>query len=234
MGALTALQDQFTSSAQGAPAQATAEAAGLFTVSQFTLFSAAAEFLLAQTAAPPQANPANTPPPAVNPNPGTTAPGVAATNLQAAPQAPLAGAAAPAATTTAAPAPASNLPKVITAGTPSVEDQLQALNNKLSALGLGPADIQKVDQIAGLINDFNPTAFTSLVYQLEAQAQSAARQIAAIPATTATAAPAVGGNTALANNNGQTLPVHAPQQSASANPPTGGTPALAQTRAAQA
>src|SRR5258707_5229478 len=55
-------------------------------------------------------------------------------------------------------------------GSPSVEDQLQALNIALVALGLNPADISKVDQIASLINDFSPTAYNSLVYQLVAQA----------------------------------------------------------------
>jgi len=60
--------------------------------------------------------------------------------------------------------PASATPQ----GALAVQQQLQTLNNSLAALGLSAADIQKVDQVAGLINDFSPTAFTSLVYQLEA------------------------------------------------------------------
>lgn len=50
-GAIAVTEDQFTPSAPNA-----AQAAGLFTVSQITLFSPAAEFLLAQTPEP-QANP---------------------------------------------------------------------------------------------------------------------------------------------------------------------------------
>jgi|SRR5450631_1339758 hypothetical protein len=70
--------------------------------------------------------------------------------------------------------PASATPQ----GALAVQQQLQTLNNSLAALGLSAADIQKVDQVAGLINDFSPTAFTSLVYQLEAVAQNVARQAA--------------------------------------------------------
>ena len=52
-GAIAVTEDQFTPSAPNA-----AQAAGLFTVSQITLFSPAAEFLLAQRPEP-QANPGN-------------------------------------------------------------------------------------------------------------------------------------------------------------------------------
>ena len=44
-------EDQFTPSAQSGQAQATAQAAGLFSVAQFTFFSAAADFLLGQNQA---------------------------------------------------------------------------------------------------------------------------------------------------------------------------------------
>jgi len=57
-------------------------------------------------------------------------------------------------------------------GSVAQQTQLNTLNNALAALGLSAADIQQIDRVASLINDFNPTAFTSLAYQLEAQAQN--------------------------------------------------------------
>jgi hypothetical protein len=191
-------QDQFVPSAQTQTASATAEAAGLFKATQFSLFTAAAESLLAQRV-PSPASTVNTPTgatnfvatvvPPLNATVATTEAGVTTTaplDNAAAPatNTPAAGAAAarptPAATNNASVAP-------VTAATPAsatpqgalaVQQQLQTLNNSLAALGLSAADIQKVDQVAGLINDFSPTAFTSLVYQLEAVAQNVARQVA--------------------------------------------------------
>ncbi|MBV9888375.1 MAG: hypothetical protein JO119_17675 [Acidobacteria bacterium] len=57
------------------------------------------------------------------------------------------------------------------AGSVSQQTQLNTLNNALAALGLSAANIRQIDRVASVINDFNPTAFTSLAYQLEAQAQ---------------------------------------------------------------
>jgi hypothetical protein len=62
------------------------------------------------------------------------------------------------------------------------ETQLQSLNNSLAALGLTAQQIDQIDQIASIINDFNPDFFTALAYQLQAAAQ--AKQGAA-PATAA-------------------------------------------------
>ena len=73
----------------------------------------------------------------------------------------------------------------MSAGTLANQAQLQTLNNSLAALGLSTAAIQTVDQIANAINDFNPDAYSSLVYQLEAAAQAAASQT---PASNAAAA----------------------------------------------
>ena len=53
------------------------------------------------------------------------------------------------------------------------QQQLQTLNQALAALGLSAQDIQQVDRIATVINDFNPSAFTALAYQLEELAQQA-------------------------------------------------------------
>ncbi len=57
------------------------------------------------------------------------------------------------------------------AGSVSQQTQLNTLNNALAALGLSAVNIRQIDRVASVINDFNPTAFTSLAYQLEAQAQ---------------------------------------------------------------
>lgn len=57
-------------------------------------------------------------------------------------------------------------------GSVSQQTQLNTLNNALAALGLSTADIQEIDQIASLTSDFNPSAFTTLAYQLEAQSQN--------------------------------------------------------------
>jgi hypothetical protein len=76
-----------------------------------------------------------------------------------------------------------------------VQDQLQALNLALAALGLTKADIQSLDRVASVLKDFNPVAYGSLVYQLEALAQQAAPQAAATAPNTASA-------TTGANTNG--------------------------------
>jgi hypothetical protein len=168
--------DQFTASAQN-----TAQAAGLFTVSQFAVFSAAAEVLLAQAPAA-QASPANTPAPATNltAQPGTHT--AVAANAATASQAL---AAATTLATVAALAPANALQAAAApAATANVENQLQALNNALAALGVSKAEMRKIDSIAVLIHDFNPTAFTSLVHQLEGLAQDVAPQTPATSANT--------------------------------------------------
>jgi hypothetical protein len=157
------------------------EAAGLFTAPRFSLFTAATEAFLAQSA-PFGAN--------------------------------------------AAPAAVANTPA---SGSAGVEKKLQALNDSLAALGLSAADIRKVDQIASIINNFDPTSFTSLVYQLEGLAANAAQQegnaanspaaatpaatsVSAADATISAVANSIGGKFALqglqlqlifAKNNGQ-------------------------------
>jgi hypothetical protein len=144
----SALVDQFVPSSRAGTANGAIEAAGLFTAPQFSLFTAATDAFLAQSA-PFGAN--------------------------------------------AAPAAAANAPA---SGSASVEKQLQALNNSLAALGLSAADIRTVDRIASVINNFNPTSFTSLVYQLEGLAANAAQQdgnaanspAAATPAATSVSA----------------------------------------------
>lgn len=186
-------EDRFTRSVQATQAGPTAEAAGLFQVTQFTVFSAAADFLLTQTAAPPanQVEPAAPYPAAVKP---AVVPTPATNTAVAAPVA------AGTATNSAAlkvPAPASFAPATTPAATTTnlnTQEQLQALNNALAALGLPQADFAKIDRIASLIKDFNPVAFTDLVYQLAALAKAQSAQPAASGTNTANA------TTGAANN----------------------------------
>jgi hypothetical protein len=82
------------------------------------------------------------------------------------------------------------------------QHQLQLLNNALAALGLNSTDIQKIDSIAGVIGDFQPTRFANLAFELQALAQQSAPQ--AVP---------------------QAFPPAAPQGTPQAPPPAGTTPA---------
>ncbi len=194
-------EDQFTPSAQSTQAQATAQAAGLFSVSHLSIFSAAANFLLGQNPLPQSSQPAAATPPATA---NASAQQPAAANTQSTqPAVPTAAspaallqppadsnnattAANPVSSQTAANAPvlsattaAVSAPVTTTTGAAtSTEQQLQALNAALQALGLSPQDIQQLDQIATVINEFNPAAFTALAYQLEALAPQTAPQTA--------------------------------------------------------
>jgi hypothetical protein len=76
----------------------------------------------------------------------------------------------------------------------SVQDQLQALNTALAALGLTNADIQSLDRFPSLIKDFNPVAYVRLVFQLEALAQQTSQ-----PTTTTGGTAAIAGTGANAN-----------------------------------
>ena len=233
-----AILDEFVPSSQTGAANATAEAAGLFTAAQIPLFTAAANSLLSQStlsqSTPAQTNlaaaPGNTVAPLVPPLVSLLE-GTAQIPIQTVATTPAPAAAIPTAATLAvavagvqagtngnataanvapvatpqqpaAPAAATNSASAIgaattaAAGTLANQAQLQTLNNSLAALGLSTSAIQTVDQIANAINDFNPDAYSSLVYQLEAAAQAAASQTpasnaaAASTPTAATQAPA--------------------------------------------
>lgn len=182
--------DKFTPSAKSQ------QDAGLFQVRQSNFFSAAADFLLAQTPpsqtnaapAPPATQPAAAPP--QNPPQTIAANPIVAAQFSAVNTAPTT--AAPDATASKAAAPAA-----ATAATPanSTQSQLLALNSALYALGLNNAQLAQIDQIASLIQVFNPVAFTSLVYQLEALAQASSQQVAApLASGSATGTPAAPNN----------------------------------------
>ena len=239
-------EDQFTPSAQSNQGQASAQAAGLFSVARYSFFSAAADFLLGQNAAP-QTNSQSAPAaPATDANVPTAQTALTPTAspqtqaLAALVQAPatanvgpnIAANTAPAANTATSAANTSNVqtaPTPTTAAAPaaatattaspnsaSTQEELQALNTSLEALGLSPQDIQQLDQIASIINDYNPTAFTSLAYQLEALSQQTAQPTTA---NAATAQPAsAGANSAITNAT-------APNPAASNGTPANGTAA---------
>src|SRR6266404_8320750 len=188
-------RDRFTPSA---PAQ---QDAGLFQVKQFSFFSAAAEFLLSQTLQP-QANPVATSPavpanatgsPVIVQPTTTLSQDPAGTSVAATPIVAARFPAANSAPIVAAPAAAS-----VTAN--STQSQLLALNTALAALGLNASQLAQVDQIAKLIQDFNPAAFASLLYQLEALAHVSA-QPAAAPPTSTTAQSATSANATVAGTS---------------------------------
>src|SRR5579863_9515212 len=221
-----AILDEFVPSSQTGPGNATAEAAGLFTAAQIPLFTAAANSLLLQSTPAqtnPAVAPGNTVAPLVPPLVSLVE-GTAQTPIQTIPTTAAPAATIPAAATLAvavagvqagsngnataanvapvtaqqpaAAASATNSASAIGADTLASQARLQTLNNSLAALGLSKADIQTVDQIANAINDFNPDAYSSLVYQFEAAAQAAVSQTpasnaaAASTPTAATQAPA--------------------------------------------
>lgn len=154
------IEDSFTPSNQGNSPQNAAQEAGLFQVTQVALFATASGSPAAQATQPP-ANPAPVPAP-------VTAANISATPPERAPS--------PAAATTAsaqAPSAAAVQPAPV-ADTQS-QIQIQAFNQALTALGLTNSDIQKLDRIAALVNDFSPNAFNDLIGQFQALAQQAAQ-----------------------------------------------------------
>lgn len=201
-------EDQFTSSVNG---PLTGQEPGLFRVNRFALFSAAANFFLAQR--PDAAAPAETPvsaaatktqaaaaseePPAVRSvnamNAINLSPVVAVSVPTTQPTATTESARG-AVLNTGGPTPiqapasteevqaATSIPQTTSSSAqPNAQSQLQTLNSALAALGLSAADIAVIDRIASLIQDFNPTAFSSLVQQLEFLAQSQTPAAASAP-----------------------------------------------------
>ena len=225
------IQDTFTPSNPANSTEGSAQEAGLFQVSQFSLAVAAAGTLALQ-AVQPRAN--------ENPAPAQTAP-AATTNVSAILPVTAADLNAPA----AAQAPAAPLQTVSVANT---QNQILAFNQALAAIGLNNNDIEKLDQIATLVNLFSPTAFNDLIRQFQVLAQQA-EQLTAVNASgpstpnagayqvqqlslqfnnsqpSSNAAALAGGlgglqlgnvQLALANNAGQFANVQAPQQKAAA------------------
>jgi hypothetical protein len=90
------------------------------------------------------------------------------------------------------------------------QEQLQALNLALAALGLNTQDIQQLDQIASAVNDYHPVAYTARALQLKALGKRSPTQ-ATVPAganarpapanANAVVSKAAGTNTAAAAGN---------------------------------
>jgi hypothetical protein len=145
------IQDSFTPSNQAnSSAQGAAQEAGLFQVSQFSLAAAGSLVIQSQ----PQGNP--------NPAPPLAPPAI--TIVTASPPA-----AAVEPNTPASPPPAQTVSLV------NAPSQILVFNQALAALGLNNNDIQKLDQIATLVNVFSPIAFTDLIRQFQALAQQVAQ-----------------------------------------------------------
>jgi hypothetical protein len=141
------VEDTFTPSAQNGSALTPAQDASLFQFAPRTLTAN-------------QNNAANPPThraiPLLGPAQGvaTTDPG--ANRLAAQPQ------------TTPPGVPATNS----VASTAKVQLQIQSLNAALPALGLSNTEINQIDRIATLVQNFNPAAYANLVSQFEALAQN--------------------------------------------------------------
>lgn len=151
--------DRFTSSAQGDAANA-AGGAGLFHVAQLRFTAANIQTTAGNNAA------------------GSPVPAATAAAQQA---------------TTATPAVAATSSGAITLGATSAaplqtQQDLQALNASLSALGLNAAEIAAFDQFAGVLLQFNPNALQDLQNQLNLLAARFQTQNATPAATPQTAA----------------------------------------------
>src|SRR5208282_1040524 len=137
--------DRFTSS-NGQGQGSSAQDAGLFTVQQVEMFSAAAVFVLAQ-------------PSSSSSGAGTSSNAAGATDPQTGSAS--ADAAAPASSSTAAGG----------SGDANGPAALQGLNSALATLGMNQQEIQAFDQVASLIQTLSPAAFSALVSQFQVLAQ---------------------------------------------------------------
>lgn len=198
-------------------AQSTAQAAGIFQLNPAAL---------AANTAPAQ------PAPATDQNAAPLPPAPVATTSTVAAQAPTATAgtaasATPQAATTATGAPAPQSTAATTTNS-QAQGQEQSLNNALAALGLSRTDIQQIDRIATLIQNFDPAAYTALVNQFQRAAQQAqhlatpANATAAVPAAPAQAA--AGPNAGGYQLQGISISYAAPTATANAGAGNGGGP----------
>lgn len=153
---LTVARDQFTPSTQNGQAQSSAQAAGLFTVPQTPLFSAAAGSLIGQS-------------------PTSSSNQIAAENSASS-------GANQSTIVTAVAAPTPTIPPTI--DSTYTQQELQPLNEELTSLGLSQQEIQQLDEIATITNDFSPVAFTAQAYQMKELALQNSQ-----PASSAASAP---------------------------------------------
>jgi hypothetical protein len=159
-------EDTFTPSTQNNSAHAAEQDAGLFQVRQGHLTAVKPNLLFASTS--PNANQNGSPA-----QPASTA----STN---------AGNAQPATATNSnlpvnagqlfPPPPAAQVAAAKAAATTNVQEQIQALNAALPALGLTKEEIQEIDRFAKQIQNFNPAAYSNLIHQFETQAHQVMEQ----------------------------------------------------------
>jgi hypothetical protein len=182
-------EDTFTPSTQNDSAQATAQAAGIFQISQAAQTT---NTVLAQPV--PDANQNAVP---AQDTPATTTNAVAAQVGAAA----ITNASADAAQQVAA-TPAAQAATDAGGATTNVQGQVQALNTALAALGLSNYDIEQIDRIAAVIQNFNPSAYTDLVNQFQELAQELTQQSAVTAAANAStaASPITAANTGAGTN----------------------------------
>jgi len=187
-GSTAVAEDTYTPSAQNKFAPTSAQDAGIIQVNQGTLATGPENYQFAlvgantvQNGTPTQAvfstpaNSGNTQTAAAQNNSGTKAANQTG--------------ATPAAQTTAVPA-----------ATEQAQNQIQALNAALPALGLTNEEIQQIDRIASLAGNFNPAAYASLVSQFESLAQQAAQQGVPTPGAAAIQGAAAPSNPAVSVN----------------------------------
>ncbi len=161
-GANAALsEDTFTPSNQDGSAQATTQDAGIFQLApgKLAALSPNVQFapttqLANQNGAPVQAAPVGTAQAGATKSSDATKTGGPANAEQKSADTP--------STQAASSAAAAN-----------VQLQIQSLNAALPALGLTNTEINQIDRIAALVQNFNPAAYASLVTQFEALAQPA-------------------------------------------------------------
>jgi hypothetical protein len=98
-----------------------------------------------------------------------------------------------------APAAPSTQEDTSAASAANLQLQIQSLNAALPALGLTKTEINQIDRIAALVQNFNPAAYANLVSQFEALAQNAGPSLSA----NATVLPSPSGaNSAVNSANG--------------------------------
>ncbi|HTC64628.1 MAG TPA: hypothetical protein VK709_17440 [Candidatus Saccharimonadales bacterium] len=143
----TAAEDTFTPSTQNGSAQTAAQDVGLFQFAPGTL-TAIRTNSTAQTAVGAPAIASTAQPAAANKSGANGIPEGPTTD-------------SPAAQSAASAAAAAN-----------IQLQIQSLNASLPALGLTNTEINQIDRIASLVQNFNPAAYANLVSQFEALAQN--------------------------------------------------------------
>lgn len=168
-GAVGVTEDTYTPSTQNNSAQAIAQDAGIFRLSQGTLSSVEANLEFQQATA----NARNIGAPAQAASSAQQQAGASNSRTSAHPG------------QLFAPKPPGQTPATAPAPTTNVQVEIQALNAALPALGLSKVEVQEIDSLAQQIQNFNPGTYTNLINQFKALAQQSTQQGAPSPAANA-------------------------------------------------